>query len=348
MSRVNYEIPDLLAGIPGSPDEVGYDISLSKIYDDIKDARFEEDGSVSFGIWERELKKADWDLVEQLTVDALKDKSKDFQIVGWLAEALVVLDGFDGMIRSMQILNEFTKTFWSTGYPRKEDNSSDSEQKVRIIEWIFDIVEKKSKFVPFAWFNGNDFVNLYDYEYALELKNTVIRSPNSANEILDTAKRTGRRTLEEVLNMINITPQTGVDETLDAIESIRGLKAVFDETLQELTGESFNSFSSLIANLEKIERLLTQRKIEQSQSTEEKHENGEISMIPNKDPKLRDEIYDQISELSQKLAVIEKHSPSSFILNLVVSWRDKSLLEIMDDLKSGNSEAHRLLKFLIN
>ena len=81
MPRINYEISDIIAGIPGSPDESGFDISLSKSYDDIREARFEEDSSISFGIWERELKKADWDLAEQLCVETLKTKSKDFQVV---------------------------------------------------------------------------------------------------------------------------------------------------------------------------------------------------------------------------------------------------------------------------
>ena len=147
MNRITYEISELLSGITGTPDEAGYDISVSKIYDDIKTSRFEEDASVSFGIWEHELKKADWELTEKLCVDALKTKSKDFQILAWLIETLVVLDGLSGIVTGMQILNEFSKTFWSTGYPRTPDNASDIEQKIRICEWIFDEVNKKSKFI---------------------------------------------------------------------------------------------------------------------------------------------------------------------------------------------------------
>ncbi len=350
MPRTNYEISDLIAEIPGSPDNVGFDISLSKPYDDIKDARFEEDDSVSFGIWERELKKADLESVEQLCVDALKTKSKDFQIAGWLIESLIVLDKFEGLLRGIQILNEFTKAFWKTGYPKNEDNSSDSEQKLRILEWIFDISEKKIMFAPFAWFNGADSINLYDYEYAVELKNSIIRLPNSANAIIEGAKRDGRRTLEDVINIINVFPQNDVANLLKTFNSIRKAKELFDQSFQEITGNGINSFSKVISDLEKIEKLLSQRKTEASQETNksEKEKPTMPKTSPNNEPKLRDEIYDEIAELAKKLEVIEKHSPSSFILNLIVSWKEKTLLEIMDDLKSGDSEAHRLLKFLIN
>lgn len=346
MDRINYEIQDITAGIMGSPSGVGDDISLTHAYDDIKEARFSEDDSVSFGIWERELKKADWSLVEKLSVDAIRNKSKDFQILGWLVEALEVLDGFSGLVKGMKIMDAFLKAFWETGYPHNEDDSSDSEQKIRILEWIFDVVEKKSKFIPFARYSGDDAVNLYDYEYAIDLKNSMIRMPNSSDSILESAKKSGRKTIEDVLNMINVTTQTDIAETIGNIQAIRSEKANLDVTLKQLTGNDMNAFSGLIANLEKIERLLTQQKQSEQPETEQPPENKGISTNP--EPQLRDEIYDQIAELASKLKVIEKHSPSSFILNLVFSWKNKNLLEITDDLKSGDSEAHKLLKFLIS
>lgn len=342
MNREKYEISDLMLEIDGSPDGVGYDISLSKIYDDIKEARFEEDDTVSFGVWERDLKKADWGLAEKLCVDSIKQKSKDIKILGWLLESLIVLDGFRGVFKGIEILNAFVKTFWNTCYPRNEDNSSDQEQKLKILDWIFDVLEKRSRFVPFAWYNSDDFVNLYNYEYAVDLKNTMIRLPNSSNEILESAKKSGIKTLDEVQNMINIMNQKDSAKLLESVKSIKESKLNFDQTISEFLEENINSFSGLISNLEKIEKLLLPKK-------SEKNDNNESPMIKLDETSIpRDKIYDEIDSLSKKLAIIERHSPSSSILNLVVSWKEKTLLEIMDDLKSGNSEAHRLLKILIN
>ena len=337
MDRIKYEITDILAGIAGSPDEVGYDVSVSKVYDDIKHARFEEDSSVSFGVWERELKKADWELTEKLAVEALKTKSKDFQILGWLIEALVVLDGFTGIARGITVLTEFSKAFWITGYPRKDDNSSDTEQKQHICEWIFNIVAQRSKFIPFI--KGDDTVNLYQYEYALDLKNTAIRSPNSSSEILENARKDGHSTLEDIENKVNGVSQTEVDSVMTSIGDIRNAKTTLDEAFKEIVDEEFNSFSGLMKNLDTIERIMN-RKNSKDLDNE--------AVVKNVDISKRDEIYNKISALSKQLSEIERHSPSSFILNLVVSWKDKNLIEIMDDLKTGHSEAHKLLKFLVN
>lgn len=348
MPRVKYDVSDLISGIVGSPDEVGYDISISKTYDDIRNARFEEDGSVSFGIWERALKKADWEEVERLSVEALKEKSKDFQIVGWLIESLVVMDGFQGVLTGIQIIDSFIRSFWSSGYPRKEDNSSDFDQKFRIIDWIFDTVGKRIKFVPFANHYGSNLVNLYHYEYSQELKSSIARSPTSENEIVEAAKKDGHLTQDEVNGAINAMSHDDVDNLVNLIHQITEQKQKLDATFLETTSTDVNSFSSLISSLEKVSRLVESHRSATTSSAGDVIDPIQNGKLVLSDSIARSEIYDHISELSRKLAEIEKHSPSSFILNLVVSWKDKTLLEIMDDLKTGNSEAHRLLKFLIN
>lgn len=341
MSREIYDNSDLLAKIPESPDEVGYDISISKVYDDIKNARFEEDSSVSFGVWERELKKADWALTEQLCVDALKTKSKDFQILGWLIEALVMLDGFAGIIRGIQILTEFSRVFWEIGYPRKDDNSSDTEQKFRIYDWIFDTVEKKSKFIPIASIDNDNSFNLYQYEYALDLKNITTRSISSAASILENAKQDGHKTLEDIMAIMKTFAQSDFQKVLDNVQNIRTEKTSLDATLSTKTGRNINSFSGLMENLNKIEQFL-------KSETQKLKEDAEVLLPSALDTTNREDIYNSIAELARQLAILDKHSPSAFILNLVVSWKNKNLLEIMDDLKSGTSEAHRLLRQLLN
>ena len=130
-----------------------------------------------------------------------------------------------------------------------------------------------------------------------------------------------------------------IEHTLNLIQGIQKEKTRLDKTFSDLGVDEINAFSGLIKNLETIERILTRRTQNEMKS----------DIITNDiNTTKRDEIYNSISELSKQLSAIEKHSPSSFMLNLVVSWKNKNLLEIMDDLKSGNSDAHRLLKFLIN
>ena len=47
---------------------------------------------------------------------------------------------------------------------------------------------------------------------------------------------------------------------------------------------------------------------------------------------LRNEIYESIGVLSEKLRVIEPHSPSSYVLRRVSMWRNMTLEELIDDV----------------
>ncbi|MDR0695487.1 MAG: type VI secretion system ImpA family N-terminal domain-containing protein [Holosporales bacterium] len=350
MERVNIQIEDILREIPGSPDGVGYDLSLTKVYDDIKEAKFHEDSALSLGVWERELKKADWVLAENLANEAIRTQSKDLQILGWLIETVVTLDGFYGILEGMKILTEFVKTFWETCYPKDENNVSDNEQKFRILEWIYDTVAKKSKFIPFINYDSRDGVTLYDHEYATELKALSIKSPNAYDDAVKSAQQAGMRTFGEIQNILGVMPQERKDDILEHIQKIRDARTGFTDAITNASGQNgVGVFSALMGNLERIGRILTSSGEKRPMANVETGADGQkVSKSSSQAHAAdREDIYDQIEILAKKLAIIEKHSPSSHMLTLIVSWKNKNLLEIVDDLKSGNMESHRLLKFLI-
>ena len=346
MVRSLYKIEDIFNEIAGSPDGVGYDLSLSKIYDDIKDARFEEDDRLSQGIWERDLKKADWNAVEKLSSDALIDQSKDLQIIAWLIESLSILDGFEGIAKGIEILTSFIESFWNFCYPRDDGNLSDNEQKFRILDWIFETIGKKSIFIPFVSY-GDSQINLYNYDYAVEMKSISIRSPNSVNEILESAKKNNIKTIEEIQNIISVSDKNQIKNLLQNINNIKDAKNKLDETIVKISSEqNISVFSALLNNLEKIEKILNP--VASKKETEVTEKNNSEIFQNISEINTRDKIYDEISEIAKKLATLEKHSPSHCMLDLVVSWRNKNLLEIINDLKNGNSEQHQLLKILMS
>ncbi|MBQ9441172.1 MAG: hypothetical protein IJU54_02095, partial [Alphaproteobacteria bacterium] len=62
----------------------------------------------------------------------------------------------------------------------------------------------------------------------------------------------------------------------------------------------------------------------------------------------RDEIYNMLNNMYLLLKKIDKHSPSPYLLNLILEWKDKTLLEIINDAKTGNTESHQLLRMLLS
>jgi type VI secretion system protein ImpA len=102
-SLIRKPIPELdtfLKVIQNDP-PVGTSLRYELIYDEIRLSRQEDDPRLSMGIWKTDLKRADWNKIETLCIDALINKTKDLQISVWLTEAWVCLDGIQGYTRGL-------------------------------------------------------------------------------------------------------------------------------------------------------------------------------------------------------------------------------------------------------
>jgi type VI secretion system protein ImpA len=338
MNRVKYDSYFITSEIPESVDGVGDDLSLSLIYDEIKNAREEDDSRLSMGIWERELKKADWPLVESLAVDILSSKSKDLQVVAWLIEAIVSMDGLNGIPTAFSILKLFLESFWYTCFPKNEDNSSDEGMKINILNWIESCVSDKILMYSFV-----ENVTLYEYEYAVQMKALGKRSADVEAEISRDIQKNHRKTLDEIHGLLKRESMSSIRPLEEEIAKINVAIASLKETLGKILGDpQIVSFSRVVDQISEIYRIIDQT-CKQEPAIQGKNE---ISEIVNKETS--DDIYSQLSKFSMELKRLEKHSPVPFMLDLIVRWKDKTLFEIMNDLKTGETEAHKLLKILIN
>ncbi len=60
-----------------------------------------------------------------LAIEALSTRTKDLAIAVWLAEALVRIDGFDGLRRALDLIRGLIARFWETVYPLAEDGDEE-------------------------------------------------------------------------------------------------------------------------------------------------------------------------------------------------------------------------------
>ena len=126
-------LPDnILNPIPGE-NPSGEDLRYAPIYDQIKEARREEE-EVAQGDWAIAGKKADYPLVIKLCTEAIATKSKDLQLASWLTDALLRIEGFAGLKQGLQLLQGLTATFWDTVYPQLEDG--DAELRATPLLWV--------------------------------------------------------------------------------------------------------------------------------------------------------------------------------------------------------------------
>src|SRR5665213_4038095 len=94
---------DLLEPIEGE-NPSGPNLQYDKIFDQIKEARQEDDESIPSGTWERAIKKADRPLVIKVAGDALAKRTKDLRLAGWYIESLVRKEGFSVLVPSIELV----------------------------------------------------------------------------------------------------------------------------------------------------------------------------------------------------------------------------------------------------
>lgn len=335
MERITYEIDDLMTPIPGSQDGVGKDESLSNEYDEIRSARIAEDPQLSMGIWERDLKKANWPLVESLTIDVLKNKSKDLLAVSWLMESLVNMDGFNGALKSFQILDKFAQSFALSCFPRTDDGASDDEQKQHILNKLIDNISIKLSLTPIV-----DAFTLYDYEYAGDIKIKIKQDPESEKSIMDVFNNEGRPEQEKIQNAIKSS--TNMSDVLSILQYTNQAIAAASDIINQSYNNTI-SFSKCTNTISKIINIINTFR------TKEETISGELQVVQEEEEiNDRDAVYSELGKLATQLKKIEKHSPTPYILDLLVSWKDKTLYQIIDDMHTSNTESNKLLKFLLS
>ncbi len=120
------DVEELLAPIPGD-EPSGRFLAYEAAYDRIREARRAED-AFDQGAWKRETKVAEWDQVIDLATDALRSQTKDLQIAAWLAEALAMRHGFDGLRDGLRLLSGIQERFWETYHPQIDEGDLGSRE----------------------------------------------------------------------------------------------------------------------------------------------------------------------------------------------------------------------------
>ena len=137
------DLDKLLTPISGD-NPAGEFLRYEGTYDRIQEAR-KEDADLPQGVWERELKKADWNEVRDVCLEALESRSKDLQIGIWLLESLLHLYGFSGVGDGLRVLLGLCERFWDHLYP--EIDGDDLEARVSPIVSMNEKLYLQLKFV---------------------------------------------------------------------------------------------------------------------------------------------------------------------------------------------------------
>jgi type VI secretion system protein ImpA len=240
---------DLLNPIAGA-NPAGASLRYDRIYDQIKEARTEEDDSLPAGGWARQTKKADFRAVVKLAGDALAARSKDLQLAVWLGEALIKQEGIAALAPVLRLCLDLQQNFWENLYP--EIDEGDAGMRAVPLQWA---ATRYAKLLNEAALTRKG-IGILEYKAARALGTEAEAYSNTARqEAREEAIAAGKLTAEDLDDAIAATPKSfyvALDKSLtDSLETL----AELDLFCEERYGDDSPSFRTLRMGLEEVQNL---------------------------------------------------------------------------------------------
>ncbi|HEY1743720.1 MAG TPA: type VI secretion system protein TssA [Granulicella sp.] len=366
---------DLLLPIPGE-NPSGASLRYDKVYDQIKEARTEDDSSIPTGDWGRTAKKADTALVIKLAGEVLATRSKDLQLAAWLTEAHLKREGFALLTPCLALMRDLQETFWDTIYP--EPDEGDFSIRAVPIEWL------GNRFAALLRELALTKSGLSYFQYK-ESRTVGYEADGEASEqkreMRSAAISDGKLTAEEFDSAFNGTPKsfyTGLETTLsEAQEKLTSLEELQDERY----GNDSPNMAKLRTSIEEVKQVVTsllnrkretepdeasdnEEPVEATEDSELETQDSELeaqsSSTPTKkkarssasfaEPQSVDDAYAVIAASARYLRTETPGSPIPYLLATAVRWGELRLAESpsYDFMVAPSTEVRQNLKRLAN
>ena len=317
-----------------------------------------DDPNLPMGEWERPLKQTNWKRVADIAGDLLEKETKDLEICIFLIQGWTSLYGMRGLRCGLLLMYKLTEKYWDTLWPKFE--SSDSDARISPYKWLAtkgpDFFKDKIVFLP-----RNE-----QRERSLTYLDNLVEK-NSGSKSITLSNDQENKIIKKVLSEIHLSKEdTNYIKELES-NSLEAKTIIekLDVYLEKKLGNESISFSKITLFIEEIisftkgvlrakniknnEMKKDNRKLSRTSSNTDNQEDTnkienekleestrleteENKLSPGHKENLRNEIYESIGVLSEKLREIEPHSPSSYVLRRVSTWGNMTLEELIDDI----------------
>jgi type VI secretion system protein ImpA len=291
MPRRGPKVPlrdDLLNPISGD-NPSGASLRYERVYDQIKEARTEGEDSILGEL--AAPKKADLNLVIKLAGESLATKSKDLQLVAWLAEALVKKEGIGLIQPCLKLFKDMQEQFWDTIFPVIEDG--DVGMRAVPIEWAANRITDFLRFAPLT----RDGLHYFQYKESRAIGYEADAEYNDAKrETRERAIKDGKVTGEDFDKSFNATPKSFYVQLSDhfrtSLETMEDLQIFCEEKYRD----DSPGFSKLRTALEEVGQVANsllneKRKTEPDEVVEEPE--------PQPEPEPEPEAEAQVEEVAE-------------------------------------------------
>jgi type VI secretion system protein ImpA len=309
----------------------------------VEENRREEDAALAV---EGEGKTANWRGVVRQCEEALAEKSKDLQLVAWLAEGLAHTEGFAGARDGLRLAKEMIETFWERLHPGFEEGEIILPIRAKPLAWLasprcFPVAIKS---IPIATAHADRPLTWGDYELSERVDEVKVKSDQSEFQNLVDA---GAVTSEAFKLALSNTPPEQLQQTLARVNECAGEL----ENLRKLCDERFGDDAPLLVPLDELFTDIRDA-LQKSVGTGEEAEAGEEGLaaegvagapgariggpIGSRQQALR-----QLGQVAAFFRQTEPHSPISYLVQRAVRWGDMPLEDLLKEVvKSSDALEH--------
>lgn len=354
----------------------GESMRYQPLYQSIRKAREEDDASLPMGVWERDLKKADWRAVAEHCTELLGQHSKDFQVAAWLCEAWIHLHQMAGFNAAADVLTALVERYWDSAHPQMDGADLDA------------------RLAPFLWINENLPIVLKLHVILLRVPDCLpaaasladweqcLRSDHAKTETKTPPGQAKPLTRDELISQASGPKLQGLLELkaqlAQATVKWSALASLLDE---KLAGDPQNavSLARVGETLRQIERaavsLIDGRALptvsavvgmasaaSTSDPTSQDHTMDALPPpppVPAEAPELilrggpvsslinsREDAYRLLEAVAAYLQKSEPHSPTPYLVKRAVTWGRMSLADLMQEVVREEGDMARYFSLL--
>lgn len=351
-------IPDLeKLWLPITADNpAGEELRYEGAYDQIQEARREDDPTLEQGIWKTKLKQADWKGAHELCMSALTTRTKDLQIAAWLTEAWVQLHGFAGLRMGLELVLGLCERYWDQAYPPIKDN--DIEFRIAPFIWLNEKLPARLKQIRLTHpgaVDGESYSAL-DWEKALRNENLA----KSAQSGKMTAQSKDTIATAKILSSASLTPGPVFSALAKELRGATGIVDRLSKLLDQKCGKDSPSLEQLkksLVSIQTLTRELGGKHMDQESSFAQEPAPERQAPSPSApsafpaDPAQfapaggetvppaavsaiqdRAQAYRVLEEVAEFLLRTEPHSPTPYLIKRAVAWGNMTLGELLQDL----------------
>ena len=311
-------------------------LRFSELYDEIQKARQEDDATLPQGIYVRDLKRADWPVVEQLCAKALTMYSKDLQIAAWLTEAWIRLYGLEGAREGFRLLNTMVEAYWEYLYPAIDD---DLEGRIAPLEWLDEKLLPSLRLVPVT---DPEMADLHPFTLADKEKaeKQTPQKKDGAREDDGARFQTSVTMTPTPFFRVLYLTATDVQEAVEELIS----------TLEPLCGKDTPRFQRIRTVIGSIRQFAAHLLEEREEHVPQNPNPGDVLDLASDGPRhqfaSRADAYRMLLEAAEYLSRVEPHSPTPYLIRRAVSWGSMSLVELLDELVKDRNDKGFIFELL--